>query len=419
MYLFVRLVILSFIHLFVAVTANAHEGFWSKTYTIEHQLTDGESITSAEQIMLEQARLKASLDIREYQLLGKKVLLNQHKHFVPVLQAAYLNITTQTAPQIIKKQPLGKTQIFIVQQIRATLDEHDIATNILKLKDNLKLEKQLITLDNEFTNSLSNLGEIKVNLEQDNITPQFSARLIREQDQEVMMLNQTLSEVRQLFTIDNQHPEFNLTQLLKIRQNIDADIIAPILQNKVRTRISDIKELNNGEIEVKVQVGWQLPFHHMRLLGQYMRTANVTIPYGRSNYIKMSRYYNEQDRAPTVYAENIFTYLANQKIYLDISLGEQHQQLPVLYPNGGDLLNKCDNPLVNDANVEQKQAVCIVEQHFTDPFILSTPDLRNPLTFRLQPHEIKNNLSVKVQQVWQKPDQKQDKKWQRDIAQYR
>jgi len=57
-------------------------------------------------LLLEKARIKASFDIRHYKLKGKNIDLTNHKHFVPILQAAYLNITAQTAPQIIKKTPL-------------------------------------------------------------------------------------------------------------------------------------------------------------------------------------------------------------------------------------------------------------------------------------------------------------------------
>lgn len=396
----------------------AHQGFWSKTYTITHPLSEGESIASVKQIMLEKARIKASFDIRHYKLKGKNIDLTNHKHFVPILQAAYLNITAQTAPQIIKKTPFKRQQVYVVQQIRASLDEHSIGTSIITIDNNRPVEKKMLTLDNEFSNSLKNLGEIDQAISADNISAQQSARFIRQQDQEVIMISNTLNEVRQLLTAEFNDPNFNLSQLLKIRQNIDADIIEPILRAKVQTQISQIKELNNGEIEVQVRVGWHLPFHDMRLIHQYMRAADVTVADGRSTYLKMARYYNEENRALSTYSENIFNYLANQNIYLDISLAGQHQQINVLYANGGDLMNKCNDPLHRKASADLKQSVCIVEQAFDDKQIVSQPNQGNPLTFKIKADELNEQLVVKVQQVWQKTNVKEDKKWQRDMSKY-
>ena len=66
-------------------SAIAHLGFWSKTYTITHQLTNGESIASAKQIMQEKARIKASFDVRSYTLMNKTVNLTNYKHYVPII----------------------------------------------------------------------------------------------------------------------------------------------------------------------------------------------------------------------------------------------------------------------------------------------------------------------------------------------
>lgn len=417
-----RQIAYSFTLLLVALnftfSAQAHPGFWSKTYTITHPLSEGESIASVKQIMLEKARIQASFDVRNYKLRGKNIDLSKYKHFVPILQAAYLNITAQTAPQIIKKSPLKRQQIYVVQQIRASLDEHEIGGSILTIGDNRLIEKKMLTLDNEFANSLKNLAEIDQAISASHISAQQSARFIRQQDQEVIMISNTLNEVRELLAAEFNDPNFNLSQLLKIRENIEADIIDPILSAKVHTQISQIKELNNGEVEVQVRVGWSLPFHDMRLLHQYMRAANVTVANGRSSYLKMARFYNEENRAPSNYSENIFNYLANQNIYLDVSLGGQHQQLNVLYANGGDLLNQCNDPLHRKASADLKQSVCIVEQAFSDSTIVSLPNQANPLTFTLPADAINEQLVVKVQQVWQKTNVKEDKKWQRDVSKY-
>jgi len=399
-------------------SAVAHVGFWSKTYTITHQLTNGESIASAKQIMLEKARIKASFDVRNYQLMNKPVDLTNYKQYVPIIQAAYINVTPQNKPQIVKNGDVYKGHVFVVQQIRATFDEHYIGESVKILRNNLTIEKSLITLDNEFDNNLKNLGEIKLAIADKQISTQQSARLIRQQDHEVVQLSSVLDDVKRLFSNHGRSPQFNLTQLLKVRDNIDSEVIEPILNTKVQTRIINVEELSNGTIEVQVQVGWTLPIHHMRILHKYTRSADVTAPGGSSSYVKLSRYYNENDRAPSVLSANIYNYLASQKIYFDVSIGSQHKMLSVMYPNGGDVMNNCNNPLARDADSLDKTSVCIVEQVFHDQQILSQPNMANPLTFTLDANEIDTQLTVNVKQVWQKASFEEDKKWRRDLSKF-
>jgi len=396
----------------------AHIGFWSKTYTITHQLTNGESVASAKQIMQEKARIKASFDVRNYQLMNKPVNLTNYKQYVPIIQAAYIKITPQNKPQIVKDKDVYKGQVFVVQQIRATFDEHYIGQSMAILRNNLSVEKSLITLDNEFDNNLKNLGEIKLAIAEQQISTQQSARLIRQQDHQVMQMTSVLDDVKRLFSAHGRSPEFNLTQLLKVRDSIDAEVIDPILNTKVRTRITNVEELSNGDVKVQVQVGWTLPIHHMRILHKYVRSADVTAPGGSSAYLKLSRFYNEKERAPSVLSANIYNYLASQKIYFDISIGSQHKMLGVLYPNGGDMMNNCNNPLARDADAPDKTSVCIVEQVFNDQQILSQPNIANPLTFTLNANEIDGQLTVNVKQIWQKAGEEEDKKWRRDLSQF-
>ncbi|MFT5807871.1 MAG: hypothetical protein ACI9LG_002171 [Moritella dasanensis] len=400
-------------------SALAHVGFWSKTYTITHQLTNGESIASAKQIMLEKARIKASFDVRDYQLMNKPVNLTNYKQYVPIIQAAYIKITPQNTAQIIKDKDVYKGQVFVVQQIRATFDEHYIGESMAILRDNFSIEKSLITLDNEFDNNLKNLGEIKLAIAEQQISTQQSARLIRQQDHEVMRLTSVLDDVKRLFSAHGRSPQFNLAQLLKVRSSIDTDVIEPILNTKVQTRITDVEELSNGNVKVQVQVGWTLPTHHMRILHKYVRAADVTAPGGRSTYLKLSRFYNEKERAPSALSANIYHYLASQKIYFDVSIGSQHQRLAVLYPNGGDVMNNCNNPLARDADSPDKTSVCIVEQVFNDQQILSQPNIANPLTFTLNANEIDGQLSVNVKQIWQKAGAEEDKQWRRDLSKFK
>lgn len=417
-----RLLMSIFLPLFVifsySSTAVAHVGFWSKTYTITHQLTNGESIASAKQIMQEKARIKASFDIRQYQLMNKPVDLTNYKQYVPIIQAAYINISPQNKPQIVKDKDVYKGKVFVVQQIRATFDEHYIGESVAILRNNLAIEKNLITLDNEFDNNLKNLGEIKLAIAEQQISTQQSARLIRQQDHEVMQMISVLDDVKRLFSNHGRNPQFNLAQLLKVRDSIDDEVIDPILNTKVQTRITNVEELSNGDVKVQVQVGWTLPIHHMRILHKYVRSADVTAPGGSSTYIKLSRFYNEKERAPTVLSANIYNYLASQKIYFDISIGSQHQQLGVLYPNGGDMMNNCNNPLTRDASRPDKTSVCIVEQVFRDQQILSQPNIANPLTFILNANEIDGQLAVNVKQVWQKAGAEEDKMWRRDLSKF-
>ena len=418
MRLFMSLVLSLLLTLSYHQTAVAHIGFWSKTYTITHQLTQGESIASAKQIMLEKARVKASFDVRSYTLMNKPVDLTNYKQYVPIIQAAYINISAQNKPQIIKDKDVYKGQVFVVQQIRATFDEHYIGESMAILRDNLSIEKSLITLDNEFDNNLKNLGEIKLAIAEKQISTQQSARLIRQQDHQVMQLTSVLDDVRRLFSAHGRSPQFNLAQLLKVRSSIDNEVIDPILNTKVQTRITNVEELSNGNVKVQVQVGWKLPLHHMRILHKYTRSADVTAPGGSSSYLKLSRFYNEQERAPTVLSANIYHYLASQKIYFDVSIGSQHQRLGVLYPNGGDIMNNCNNPLARDADSTDKTSVCIVEQLFNDQQILSQPNIANPLTFTLNANEIDDQLTVVVKQIWQKAGVVEEKKWQRDLSQF-
>ncbi|EDM66440.1 sugar fermentation stimulation protein [Moritella sp. PE36] len=399
-------------------SAIAHVGFWSKTYTITHQLTNGESIASAKQIMQEKARIKASFDVRNYKLMNKPVDLTNYKHYVPIIQAAYINITPQNKPQIVKDKDVYKGQVFVVQQIRATFDEHYIGRSMAILRNNFSIEKSLITLDNEFDNHLKNLGEIKLAIAEQQITTQQSARLIRQQDHEVMQLTSVLDDVKRLFSAHGRSPKFNLAQLLKVRDSIDTEVIEPILNTKVQTRITAVEELSNGNVKVQVQVGWKLPLHHMQILHKYTRSADVTAPGGSSTYLKLSRFYNDKERAPSVLSANIYHYLASQKIYFDVSIGSQHQRLGVLYPNGGDIMNNCNNPLARDADSQDKTSVCIVEQVFNDQQILSQPNIANPLTFTLNANEIDGQLSVNVKQIWQKADVEEDKQWRRDLSQF-
>ncbi|QFI36452.1 sugar fermentation stimulation protein [Moritella marina ATCC 15381] len=400
-------------------SAFAHIGFWSKTYTITHQLSNGESLASAKQIMLEKARIKASFDVRSYTLMNKPVDLTNYKQYVPIIQAAYIQITPQNKPQTIKDKDVYKGKVFVVQQIRATFDEHYIGESVAVLRHNLSTEKSLITLDNEFDNSLKNLGEIKLAIAEQQISTQQSARLIRQQDHEVMQLTSILDDVKRLFSAHGRNPQFNLAQLLKVRSSIDKEVIEPILNTKVQTRITNVEELSNGDIKVQVQVGWTLPIHHMRILHKYVRSADVTAPGGSSTYLKLSRFYNEKERAPTVLSANIYHYLASQKIYFDVSIGSQHQRLGVLYPNGGDMMNNCNNPLARNADGPDKTSVCIVEQVFHDQQILSQPNIANPLTFTLSANEVNGQLSVNVKQVWQKAGDKEDKQWRRDLSQFK
>lgn len=400
-------------------TALAHIGFWSKTYTITHQLSNGESLASAKQIMLEKARIKASFDVRDYQLMNKPVNLTNYKHYVPIIQAAYIQITPQNEPQTIKDKDVYKDKVFVVQQIRATFDEHYIGESIAILRNNLSIEKSLITLDNEFDNNLKNLGEIKLAIAEQQISTQQSARLIRQQDHEVMQLSSVLDDVKRLFSAHGRSPQFNLAQLLKVRSSIDNEVIEPILNTKIQTRITNVEELSNGDVKVQVQVGWTLPIHHMRILHKYVRSADITAPGGSSTYLKLSRFYNEKERAPTVLSANIYHYLASQKIYFDVSIGSQHQRLGVLYPNGGDVMNNCNNPLARDADSPDKTSVCIVEQVFNDQQILSQPNIANPLTFTLNANEIDGQLSVNVKQVWQKAGDEEDKEWRRDLSKFK
>ncbi|QUM88049.1 sugar fermentation stimulation protein [Moritella sp. 36] len=399
-------------------TAMAHIGFWSETYTITHQLTNGESIASAKQIMQEKARIKASFNVRNYQFMNKPVNLTNYKQYVPIIQATYMKITPQNKPQIVKDKDVYKGQIFVVQQIRATFDEHYIGQSIATLRNSPKVEKSLITLDNEFDNNLKNLGEIKLAIAEQQISTQQSARLIRQQDHQIMQLTSVLDDVKRLFSAHGHSPQFNLTQLLKVRDSIDAEVIDPILNTKVRTRIINVEELDNGDVKVQVQVGWTLPIHHMRILHKYVRSADATAPGGSSTYLKLSRFYNEKERAPSILSANIYNYLASQKIYFDISIGSQHQMLGVLYPNGGDLMNNCNNPLARDADSPAKTSICIVEQVFNDQQILSQPNIANPLTFTLNANEINGQLTVNVKQIWQKPASEEDKQWRRDLSKF-
>lgn len=396
----------------------AHIGFWSETYTITHQLTNGESIASAKQIMQEKARIKASFNVRNYQLMNKPVNLTNYKQYVPIIQATYIKITPQNKPQIVKDKDVYKGQIFVVQQIRATFDEHYIGQSIAILRNNPTIEKSLITLDNDFDNNLKNLGEIKLAIAEQQISTQQSARLIRQQDHQIMQLTSVLDDVKRLFSAHGHSPQFNLTQLLKVRDSIDAEVIDPILNTKVRTRIINVEELDNGDVKVQVQVGWTLPIHHMRILHKYVRSADATAPGGSSTYLKLSRFYNEKERAPSILSANIYNYLASQKIYFDISIGSQHQMLGVLYPNGGDLMNNCNNPLARDADSPDKTSICIVEQVFNDQQILSQPNIANPLTFTLNANEINGQLTVNVKQIWQKPANEEDKQWRRDLSKF-
>lgn len=402
-----------------SLSALAHIGFWSKTYTISHPLTNGESIASAKQIMREKARIKASFDVRNYTLMNKPVDLTNYQHYVPIIQAAYINITPQNKPQIVKDKDVYKGQVFVVQQIRATFDEHYIGRSMAILRNDFSIEKSLIALDNEFDNNLKNLGEIKLAIAKQQISTQQSARLIRQQDHEIMQLTSVLDDVKRLFSGHGRNPQFNLAQLLKVRSSVDTDVIEPILNTKVQTRITHVEELSNGNVKVQVQVGWKLPLHHMRILHKYTRSADATAPGGSSAYVKLSRFYNEEERAPSALSANIYHYLASQKIYFDISIGSQHQQLSVLYPNGGDVMNNCNNPLARDANSTDKTSVCIVEQVFNDQQILSQPNIANPLMFTLNANEIDGQLSVNVKQIWQKAGAEEDKQWQRDLSKFK
>ena len=101
-----------------------------------------------------------------------------------------------------------------------------------------------------------------------------------------------------------------------------------------------------------------------------------------------------------------------------MSIGSQHQRLGVLYPNGGDIMNNCNNPLARDADSTDKTSVCIVEQLFNDQQILSQPNIANPLTFTLNANEIDDQLTVVVKQIWQKAGVVEEKKWQRDLSQF-
>lgn len=316
------------LRLAVAMVAATLSGYaqaeWTKHYEVQYILGDGDSRTSARQAALQAIRDRAAGEAGTY--IQTTTTLSDDGKLSRSVQAVTASLIQVTNPEEhLSINPAGAVVLHLQADVH--LDDAELAHRISVMQHDRQKEAAIAQLEEENTALHIQLNEIRAQLG-GHPEPAAAGRLIALQDATVRRLNKNGDSVTEIFQRGTlvELAQTNDRDFARAMEYIDHNVYDVIMRAHPTARIESVERDKNGYI-ARVRVGWKVDVAGIeKALEPYISGSSVI-----DGTLDMPAYENRNGRGKDVQSRKVFDYLATHGVALEVGIGRQHVEIPVLY----------------------------------------------------------------------------------------
>ncbi len=371
----------------LALSLNTFASTWSKTISVDYQLGDGDSKSTARELALQQIKLTASSKAGTYIQSNTTLNNNNLNEHIEVISASLIKLSN------IKEvlQAKGKSFILKVSAV-ATIDESELRSRIRAIQSDKEKANQIAKLEVENQMLVNELSKVKYLLAKDNLNTQQVTSILKRQTNLIQNFKSNAHAVSQVFSRGTllQIARKNKAKFNQIISKLETEFFGPMLEAKVIANVDVIEE--NGQYAALVSVSWTMPQNiKLSTLKKHLDSHSFKASRG---YIDFSSYNNLGTDAKTSQTEALFNYLSKQKVKAVVTLGSKTIAIPMLWSEKHDSFRTCQTERNYGKFTMKYGRICFLTKQSMSDDLRAYKTKENPIKIYLTEKELESITSI-------------------------
>jgi hypothetical protein len=377
-----------FVVLFLIV-ASSYASTWNKTFTVNYQLGDGDSKSSARELALEQIKTKASNEAGTYIQSTTKLSNDSLTESIQVISAAMVKLTN------IKETLTTKNnQMVLVVSANAVINEDELKSRVKAIQNDKAKAKQIVKLKHDNDDLLVELNNVKKLLAKKNVNSGEVSAILKRQTNLIKRFKTNASNISRVFKKGTlfQMAKKSTGQLSQIKEQLETEFFAPIMGMEIQSELLDVVGISNNVYEAQVSISWHIPKEvTYDTLGKYIKIDKYR---SRETPQTFTSYQNDGSNAISSLSKSVHNHLVNQSLSVKVSLGKKGFYIPIFWAQKKQFMTQCQSKESpkngNDANV------CFVPQQKKGANFkgVDYKQNENPIKFRLSKSQVESITSI-------------------------
>jgi len=360
-----------------AISLTTYAGQWSKQFTQDYPMGDGDSRSNARQMALEQLKVKASAEAGTYVQSMTQLQGDDLRETVQMLSASMVKVSNMR--EDVSVNSAGQTVFHL--SATATIDEGELARRVSALQQDQQKASQIQKLQRDNQKLQEQLQIISKEMANHQVLPERAALLLTQQNETLRKMQSNQQSAQQVFQKGTllQLARKNESSMESVKLELERSLLGPILQTPIRAEVENVIE-NGDRVTVLVRVGWNISSSQVeKSAGKYLSAYNFNL----NPVLEFSSYNNTKGEGPNIATEQVFNFLISQRINARIRVGRHVIELPVLY-SGSGFMDTCHQV---DSQGTIGKSLCITNLAYSDANIVTDYQKQNPLKFIMSAQE--------------------------------
>lgn len=392
----VIIVVAATLLMFVTLPARAE---WSKQYSVDYIMGDGDNRASARQAAVEQIKLKASGEAGTY-IQGTTTLHENGEltENIQMLSASMVKVLASEEKLTVNSAGQAVLQVKAI----ASLDGSELVRRVEAIQQDKAKERQVKQLRSENEVLRKDFEKIRKELAT-KLDQAKIAELLARQDATLKRMadnGQTMTQVFERGTLI-QLASRNMDDFENAKRDLDENFYAPLMQSPFTATIESVEADGNGYVAV-VRVGWRVDTQHARqVLARYLNVGRDN----DKNSITITTYDNLTGRGPNVLSERVYRYLVTKEVNLKLEIDGTTSVLPVFFVDKS-FFQDCGVRISIAAMHGGDKNLCLVSQQASDAKLLGfwNTTTSNPIRIPLSRSQAELATRVDVSIQFKTPD---------------
>jgi hypothetical protein len=385
---FILLLITAFF-LLASLPAQAVE--WSKLFEVEYLMGDGDNRTSARQAALELLKVKASGEAGTY--IQSTTTMHTGSEMTENIQL--IGASMVKVSDVKDKLSLNQSgQAVLRVTAKATIDESELVKRVEALqqdKEKARLIKVLQAENNELFLELKKIRNALIS----NLDASKTAELITQQDNAVRRLTSNSLTVTQVFERGTllQLASKNTDALSRAKLELDENLFKPLLKTPISAKVESVEEDGKGGYVAMVRLGWGVDAK--KFIPTLSRYFKLNKSYSDVYSLSIRAYDNLESKGPDILTENLYRYLTDKGIDVQLKLAGKTLRFPMFY-YGDEFSGTCS--YFGAIRKNKMEYICLVSQNSSNSEIHSfdKDERTNPIRIQLTRDEAERATSVEA-----------------------
>ena len=298
---------------------------WSRTITVEYVMADSESRASAHQSAIDQIRLAASAQVGTVVESVSAVDDGQFRESIQSIGVAMVKVSIVSETASINAS--GQVVLEVVGL--ATVDDGELRRRVSEMRADPQMRGVVDSLTKQNQALRRSLDELYAELRSPVQTRDVAVALSRS-SQILASISDNEARLDRTFAPGSlvSQAQSTSTSLFLAKQQIDLAILDTLGRARPVATVEAVLPRDSGHTAL-VRLGWYPDLAQVsKVLSQYMRVEPLSDLQG---YLQVRNAKNTTGQRKSVLSDDLFEYLADYHVNLEVQIGTSTTLVPVMY----------------------------------------------------------------------------------------